>query len=117
MQKANSNYNPDKRVQGNDGKGSPAYGSDIYNITKPSQSFSEQLVSAQLAADSSSIAANLRPPIPNIGKTAPRFGYRTTTPGIREILGMGIDVPSGFGDWSGQVGGYQGTSFPSIPTM
>lgn len=117
MQKQNSNYNPDKRVQGNDGKGSPAYGSDIYNITKPFQSFSEQLVSAQLAANSAANAQYLKPPIPNIGYTAPRFGYRDTPPTISDILGVGVDIPSNFGDWSGRVSGYEGTGYPSIPQM
>jgi len=85
----------------------------IYDYTRPSQSFSEQIVSAQLIANSSVEAANRRPPIPRIGKIAPRFGYRSEPANIDEVLNVDQNWPARFGDWSGSLGGYQGTSYPS----
>lgn len=85
----------------------------IYNNTRPSQSMSEQLASAQLLANASADALNRKPPIPNIGKTAPRYGYRSVTATIQDVLNVDDVFPSKFGDWSGTVGGYGGTAYPS----
>lgn len=108
MEKQNTNYNPDKRQQGTD---------TIYNWTRPFQSMQEQLVNAQLVANASSDAQNRRPPIPNIGRVPPRFGYRTDPPRISDILVVDDAFPASFGDWSGTESGYQGTSFPSLPQL
>lgn len=89
----------------------------IYDYTKPSQSMAEQIVSAQLVANATLEAANRKPPIPNIGKTAKRFGYRTTPATIQDVLNVDSVYPTNFGDFSGSIGGYGGTAYPSIPAM
>lgn len=89
----------------------------IYDYTRPSQSFSEQIVSAQLVANSKVDAANRKPPIPNIGMTPNRFGYDTNPPGIDDILNVDERWPARFGDWSGSLGGYQGTAYPQITSQ
>jgi hypothetical protein len=89
----------------------------IYDYTKPSQSMSEQIVSAQLLHNATLDAANRKPPIPNIGKTAKLYGYRQTPPTIEEVLNVDAVYPAKFGDFSGSIGGYAGTAYPSIPAM
>lgn len=89
----------------------------IYDYTRPSQSFSEQLASASLLANATADAANRRAPIPNIGKTPNRFGYNRRPATIDDVLNVDQVFPSQFGDWSGTVGGYGGTAFPSIPSF
>jgi len=106
MDKQNQNYNPTKREQGDE--------NPIYNVTKPVQSFAEQLVSAQLVANAYSDAANRKPPIPNIGRTPDRFGYRDYTPGIEDIITVDDSFSAQFGNFSGTEGGYEGTSYPNI---
>ena len=106
MERQNSDYNPDKRKQGND---------TIYNVTRPFQSMQEQLVSAQLVENATADAENRKPPIPNIGLIPPRFGYNQWPPGISDILVVDDVFPAKFGDFSGTVSGYEGTSYPSLP--
>lgn len=89
----------------------------IYDYTRPSQSMAEQLVSATLLANATADAANRKPPIPNIGKTAPRFGYQQTVPTIADVLNVDTVFPSQFGDWSGSVSGYGGTAYPSVQSV
>jgi hypothetical protein len=108
MEKQNSNYNPDKREQANN---------TIYNWTRPFQSMQEQLVQQQLLANATVDAANRRPPIPNIGLIPNRFGYDRTPPGISDILVMDDSFAAQFGDFSGTEGGFQGTSYPSLPQL
>lgn len=88
----------------------------IYDYTRPSQSFAEQLASAQLLANATADAANRKPPIGGIGKTAPLFGYRQEPATIEDILNVDTVFPAKFGDWSGSIGGYGGTAYPSIPS-
>lgn len=85
----------------------------IYDYTKPSQSIDEQRVTERLVANATANAL-VRPPIPNIGRTAPRFGYRTTTPDLEDVLHVDQVFSSQWSDYSGRVSGYQGTSFPSL---
>lgn len=89
----------------------------IYDYTKPSQSFAEQIVSAQLIANATVEAATRRAPIPNIGRVAPRTGYRTEPATIEDVLNVDSVWPTQFGDWSGSLGGYQSTAYPSIPQL
>lgn len=112
MQRQNSNYNPGKRAQ--DGTEN---NQSIYNWTRPFQSMQEQLVQAQLVDNATADAANRRPPIPNIGRVPPRFGYRSSPPGISDVLVVDDVFPAKFGDWSGTVSGYEGTAYPSIPQI
>lgn len=108
MERQNTNYDPYKRDQDSDNE-------TIYNWTRPFQSMQEQLVNAQLVANATSDAANRRPPIPNIGKVPNRFGYDRTPPGIADVLVVDDAFAAQFGDFSGTEGGFQGTSFPSLP--
>lgn len=89
----------------------------IYDYTRPSQSFSEQLASAQLLANATVDAQNRRPPIPNIGLIPPRFGYRSEPATIKDVLNVDEMFPARFGDWSGTVGGYQGTAYPQVASQ
>jgi len=103
----NSDYNPTKRVQGN----------DVYTTQRPSQSFAEQIVSAHLLASYAS-STDVRPPIFNIGRTPPRFGYTHEVPTILDIFQVEDTYAAPFGDWSGNAGqGYSGTSYPSLPQL
>lgn len=106
MERQNSKYDYTKREQGN----------DVYYTVRPSQSMAEQLVSEQLLMNAM-LNAEVRPPIPNIGKIPNRFGYRTDTPGITDVLYLDDSFSANFGDFSGTQGGYAGTSFPSIPSL
>lgn len=106
MERQNSTYDYTKREQGN----------DVYYKTRPSQSMAEQIVSEQLMMNAA-INATIRPPIPNIGKMPNRFGYRTTTPGIEDVLTVDDSFSANFGDFSGTQGGYGGTSYPSLPQL
>jgi len=108
MEKQNTNYNPDKREQGND---------TIYNVARPVQSMAEQLVSAQLVMNATADAINRRPPIPNIGLIPNRFGYPVDPPGISDILVVDDSFSANFGDFSGTESGYQGTSYPQNPSL
>ena len=112
MERQNSNYNPYKRAQ--DGA---INNQTIYNWTRPFQSMAEQLTSAQLVDNATVNAKNRRPPIPNIGRVPPRFGYRTLPPGIADVLVVDDVFPAKFGDWSGTVSGYEGTAYPQMPSI
>ncbi len=87
----------------------------IYDYTKrgPNESIAEQYLTERLS-QAAMASGNVRPPIPNIGRTPPRFGYRNTTPDIYDILNVDSVFTSRWGDFSGAVSGYQGTSFPSL---
>ncbi len=87
----------------------------LYDYTKrgPNESIAEQYVTERLT-QAALASTEVRPPIPNIGRTPPRFGYRSTTPDIYDILNVDEEFSSPMTDWSGKVSGYQGTSFPTI---
>lgn len=87
----------------------------LYDYTKrgANESVMEQYVTERLT-QAAMASANVRPPIPNIGKRPPRFGYRNTTPDIYDILNVQDEFISRAADWSGKVSGYQGTSFPHL---
>jgi hypothetical protein len=108
VDKQNQNYDYSKREYQDD---------SVYRFQRPSQSFAEQLVSAKLVANAHADAANQRPPIPNIGLIPNRFGYRTSAPGIMDVLMVDDSFSAQFGDFSGTESGYSGTSFPSVPQM
>jgi hypothetical protein len=109
LNKASTNYDPYKREPTT---------ADIYEDQRPSQTYPEQLVSLRLVANATADAEAIRPPIFNIGRTPPRFGYRTEELGILDILAVDDVYSSPLGDWSGNAGqGYQGTSFPQNPSL
>lgn len=87
----------------------------LYDYTKrgANESVMEQYVTERLN-QAAMASTSIRPPIPNIGKTPPRFGYRSITPDIYDILNVQDEYTSRAADWSGNVSGYQGTSFPHL---
>jgi len=87
----------------------------IYDYTKrgPNESIAEQYVTERLT-QAALASTMVRPPIYNIGKTPPRFGYRTETPDIYDVLNVDEVMNNKMTDFSGKVSGYQGTSFPSL---
>lgn len=93
MENANTNYDYTKRGPWD---------------TVPEQYVTEVLTRAVEASTA------VRPPIPNIGRTPPRFGYNDTPPTIMDILNVDSEFVNSWGDYSGTVSGYQGTSFPSL---
>jgi hypothetical protein len=107
LNKANTNYDPFKREPTT---------ADVYHDQRPSVSYEEQLVSLRLLDNARADAASVKPPIANIGMTAPRFGYRIGQPDILDVLSVDDIYTSKFGDYSGTSGqGYSGSSFPSLP--
>lgn len=90
----------------------------LYDYTKrgPNESVAEQYVTEKLV-QAAMASTNVRPPIPNIGKIPPRFGYRSITPDIYDILDVDSVFTSQWGDWSGNVSGYQGTSYPNVTSQ
>ncbi len=87
----------------------------LYDYTKrgANESVAEQYVTERLN-QAAMASTNVRPPIPNIGRKPPRFGYRSVTPDIYDILNVDSVFNSKWGDFSGTVSGYQGTSFPHL---
>lgn len=87
----------------------------LYDYTKrgPNESIAEQYLTERLTM-AALASTNVRPPIPNIGRTPPRFGYPSITPDIYEILDVDNSYSSSITDYSGRVSGYQGTAFPSL---
>lgn len=87
----------------------------LYDYTKrgPNETIEEQYVTAKLV-QAAMASTHVRPPIPNIGKIPPRFGYRSITPDIYDILNVDSEFNSQWGDWSGSVSGYQATAFPNL---
>lgn len=87
----------------------------LYDYTKrgPNESIAEQYLTERLT-QATMASVHIRPPIPNIGKIPPRFGYRDTPPDIYDILNVDSVFSSRWGDYSGAVSGYQGTAFPSL---
>lgn len=87
----------------------------LYDYTKrgPNESIAEQYVTERLT-QAAMASTMVRPPIPNIGKIPPRFGYRNTTPDIYDVIDVEETFSSQLFDFSGKVSGYQGTSFPSL---
>jgi len=60
--------------------------------------------------------AMTRPPIPNIGKTAPRFGYQRQPLGITDIAHLDEIYPRRI-DYTGQQADFSGTITPALGVM
>ncbi|MGW3860256.1 hypothetical protein ACWEDZ_02060 [Streptomyces sp. NPDC005047] len=56
----------------------------------------------------------MKPPIPNIGRTPPRFGYTQHIPSIRDIARLDDVYPGSRVDYSQRQSGYSGTSMPAL---
>jgi hypothetical protein len=59
----------------------------------------------------------IAPPIPNIGRTAPRLGYTQHVPGIRDIARLDDLYPGSRVDYSQRQSGYSATSTPTLGSM
>lgn len=59
-------------------------------------------------------ARRMKPPVPNIGTTPPRFGYAQHVPGIEDIARLDDLYPGSRTDFSQRQSGYSSTSFPAL---
>lgn len=84
---------------------------------RPWTSLPESIVDDQLVAYTkpASVIARIRPPIPNIGWTAPRFGYERHEIGIRDIAHLETIYPRI--DYTGSPASYSGTLTPALGVM
>ncbi|MEV4454419.1 hypothetical protein [Microbispora sp. NPDC049633] len=56
----------------------------------------------------------IRPPIPNIGKTAPRFGYRSRALTIYDVVSVDETYPGAKADALSARPGYSATMLPGF---
>lgn len=59
-------------------------------------------------------ARRMKPPIPNIGRTPPRFGYSQHVLSITDIARLDDVYPGSRVDFSQRQSGYSATSFPAL---
>lgn len=59
----------------------------------------------------------LAPPIPNIGRHPPRFGYRQHVIGINDIARLEDIYPESRVDYSQRQSGYSATETPALGAM
>ncbi|MBD0734103.1 hypothetical protein [Streptomyces sp. CBMA29] len=96
------------------------YTQDSVYARRPWSSLQEQQVTNYLAqwtdlpADA---VRNIAPPIPNIGRTPPRFGYSSYVPGIADIVRLDELYPGSRIDYSQSQSGFSGTFFPALGVM
>ena len=93
---------------------------DSVYARRPWSTMREQQVSDYLAewCDMPADAARrLKPPVPNIGRIPPRFGYRQHIPSIHDIARLDDVYPGSRTDYSQRQSGYSGTSFPALGVM
>jgi hypothetical protein len=57
------------------------------------------------------------PPIPNIGRTPPRFGYRAHVIGIQDIARLEDVYPESRVDYSQRQSGYSASTTPALGAM
>lgn len=90
---------------------------DSIYARRPWNSLPERIVDDQLEEYTrpASEIALIRPPIPNIGRTPPRFGYEKHTLGIRDIAFVEEIYPRI--DFTGRQSGYSGTLTPALGVM
>lgn len=94
-----------------------SFSADSIYARRPWNSLPENIVDDALdyyTRPASEIALT-RPPIPNIGRTPPRFGYSKHTLGIRDIAFIEEIYPRI--DFSGRQSGYSGTATPAMGVM
>ena len=94
----------------------------VYDQMKPWQSLQENQVSRALSGQarlSTARIEDIRPPIPNIGRPAPkRFGYGPCQqPTIQDVLAIDMKFPIPRVDYTGTQAGYTGTSYPALGVM
>lgn len=90
---------------------------DSIYARKPWNSLPERIVDERLAENTrpGEDLSLIPPPIPNIGRTPPRFGYSKRTIGIRDIASIEDIYPRI--DYSGRQSGYSGTMTPALGVM
>jgi hypothetical protein len=96
------------------------YTQDSVYARRPWSSYQEQQVTNYLAQWTDLPADTVRhiaPPIPNIGRTPPRFGYRNYVPGIADIARLDDLYPGSRIDYSQSQSGFAATSFPALGVM
>lgn len=57
---------------------------------------------------------HMKPPVPNIGRLAPRFGYEAHVLTIDDIARLDDVYPGSRVDFSQRSGGYSATSMPAL---
>jgi hypothetical protein len=85
--------------------------------TGPWASLPERLVTDtldELMNQSAATIAAQRPPIPNIGVVAPRFGYRQNAFRIQDVVRLDQMYPNSKADPLSVNPGYSGSSVPSF---
>jgi hypothetical protein len=90
---------------------------DSIYARRPWTSLPESIVDDQLIAYTkpASVIARTRPPIPNIGRTARRFGYQRNEIGIGDIAHLEQIYPRV--DYTGSPASYSGTLTPALGVM
>lgn len=94
----------------------------IYDTRKPWQSMAENELDGELKGQTGlSIGAieAIRPPIMNLEKTRPRFGYghKGNQPTIQDVLSCDKRWAPPRVDYTGSQAGYAGTSYPALGVM
>ncbi|MFE2539097.1 hypothetical protein [Actinacidiphila glaucinigra] len=90
---------------------------DSVYARRPWSSMREQQVTNYLAEWTdlpTDAARRLKPPVPNIGRTTPRFGYSQHTLTINDIAHVDDVYPGSRTDYSQRQSGYSATSFPAL---
>ncbi|MEV5265232.1 hypothetical protein [Streptomyces werraensis] len=59
-------------------------------------------------------ARRMKPPVPNIGRTAPRYGYGQHVLSITDIARLDDVYPGSRVDYSQRQSGYSATSMPAL---
>lgn len=96
------------------------YAQDSVYARRPWSSYQEQQVTNYLAQWTDLPADAVRriaPPIPNIGRTPPRFGYRTHVLGIADIACLDDVYPGSRVDYSQSQSGFSSTTYPALGVM
>lgn len=87
----------------------------VYAQSKPNETWEEQLVSRALAASQvpgEILQQEVRPPLPQIQKFPPRFGYRQEAFRIEDVVN--VDLIYRRYDFTGSQSGYSASSYPSL---
>ncbi|MFC9505361.1 hypothetical protein [Streptomyces sp. NPDC057002] len=93
---------------------------DSIYARRPWSSLREQQVSDYLAEWTDmppDAVRRIKPPVPNIGRTPPRFGYAQHTLSITDIARLDDVYPGSRVDYSQRQSGYSATSTPALGVM
>lgn len=90
---------------------------DSFYARRPWSSLKEQQVSDALREWTDmppDAARRIKPPVPNIGRTPPRFGYAQHVLSITDIARLDDVYPGARTDYSQSQSGYSATSYPAL---